>query len=409
MTICAIPCNLISSVRSQFSMKVCFVTNIFPPNFVGGPGEVVYNLQKYLLERGVEAYVFTCGTDDGRYPKTIRTYGGKRLFPAISPFYFRDIKRIHFDILNFHGESGMGIAPFMYFDRESKVITTLHSEVLTESRAAKPVTIAGSVIAKPSLEEWVVKYFLGPIKLTGTYMDLAVSERIIAVSERTKEDFLRQNQIPKDKISVIYNGVDSEKFSPKISGDIIRETYSLGDSQLILTVGGNILLKGTVFVFYALSEIVKVLPKVKLIVIGVSGKNRERLHPILKNLGIQNNVIFIDRIPNYKMPNYYSSSDVVVLPSLSENFPVVALEAMSSGKPVIASRVGGIPELVSNNKNGIIVSPGNVEQIVEALLRLLENPSLRNRMGNMGRKIIEEKFDWKKIGREYLKEFEKVL
>jgi glycosyltransferase involved in cell wall biosynthesis len=390
-------------------MKVCFVTSIFPPNFVGGPGEVVYNLQKYLLEQGVEAYVFTCGKDDGRYPKTIRTYGGKRLFPAISPFYFRDIKRIHFDILNFHGESGMGIAPFMYFDRTSKVITTLHSEQLTEIKATKPLAIEGSVIARPSLEEWVVKYFLSLIKLTGTYMDLAVSERIIAVSEKTKEDFLRQNQIPKDKISVIYNGVDSEKFSPKISGDIIRETYSLGDSQLILTIGGNIFLKGTVFAFYALSEIVKVLPKLKLIVIGVYGKNRERLYPILKNLGIQNNVILIDRIPNYKMPIYYSSSDVVVLPSLSENFPVVALEAMSSGKPVIASRVGGIPELVSNNKNGILVSPGNVEQMVEALLRLLENPSLRNRMGDMGRKIVEEKFDWKKIGQLYLTEFEKLV
>jgi glycosyltransferase involved in cell wall biosynthesis len=331
-------------------MKVCFVTNIFPPNFVGGPGEVIYNLQKYLLEQGVEAYVFTCGTDDGRYPKTIRTYGSKRLFPAISPLYFRDIQRNHFDVLNFHGESGMGIAPFMYFNRTPKVITTLHSEVLTESRSLIPVTIAGSVIARPSLEERVEKYLLSPIKLVGTYMNLAVSERIIAVSEKTKEDFLRQNQIPKDKISVIYNGVDSEKFNPKISGDIIRETYSLGDSQLILTVGGNILLKGTVFVFYALSEIVKVLPKVKLMVIGVCGKNRERLHPILKNLGIQNNVILVDRIPNYKMPNYYSSSDIVLLPSLSENFPVVALEAMSSGKPVIASRVGGIPELVSNNK-----------------------------------------------------------
>jgi glycosyltransferase involved in cell wall biosynthesis len=385
------------------------VTNIFPPNFVGGPGEVVYNLQKYLLEEGVDAYVFTCGKDCERYPKTIRTYGNKRLFPAISPFYFKELKRLHFDILNFHGESGMGIAPLLLFDKTSKVVTTLHSDILTENKALKPVKIAGSFIAKPSMEEKLVKYFLGSIKLTGAYMDIAVSDRIIAVSEKTKEDFLRQNQIPKDKISVIYNGVDSEKFSPKIPGAGIRETYSLGNSQIILTVGGNILLKGTIFLFYALSEIVKVLPKVKLIVIGVHWKNKERLYPILKNLKIQNNVILVDSIPNYQMPNYYSSSDVVVIPSLSENFPVVALEAMSSGKPVIASRVGGIPELVSNNKNGILVSPGNVEQIVEALLRLLENQSLRNRMGDIGRTIITEKFDWKKIGKLYLNEFEKII
>jgi glycosyltransferase involved in cell wall biosynthesis len=390
-------------------MKVCFVTDIYPPNFVGGPGEVVFNLQKYLLEQGIEAWVFTCGIDDKRYPKTMRAYGGKRLFHLMSPFYFKNIKRAHFDVFNFHGLSGMGIAPFMFFDKESNVITTLHSEELTEGRATKPVKIGGSIIAKPSLEEWAVKYFFGSIKLLGTYIDLAVSEHVIAVSEKTKADFLRQNQIHKEKISVIHNGVDCEKFSPEISGDLIRETYAVGeDSQLILTVGGNILLKGTIFALYALKEIVKVLPKVKLVAIGINEKNRERLNPIIKNLGIQNNVILVASVPNYRMPIYYSASDVVLVPSLSENFPVVVLEAMASGKPVVASKVGGIPELVGNNKNGILVLPGNVEQIVEALLRLLENQLLRNKMGEMGRKIVEEKYSWKRIGQLYLKEFEKL-
>jgi glycosyltransferase involved in cell wall biosynthesis len=390
-------------------MKVCLVTNIFPPDFVGGPGEVVYNLQKYLIARGIETYVFTCGSKDNRYPKTIRTYGGKQLFPAISPLYFKEINRFHFDIVNFHSESGMGIAPLMFLKRSSKIITTLHSEVLTESKSTKPVKISGLVIEKPSHKEWITKNFLSLIKLTGIYMELAVSDRIIVVSEKTKEDFLRQHQISKDKITIIHNGVDCEKFSPNISGESIRTTYSLGDSPLILTIGGNILLKGTIFALFALSKIVKVLPKVKLIVIGVDEKNIKRLYPIIKNLEILDNVILVGHIPNYKMPLYYSSSDLVLLPSLSENFPVVALEAMSSGKPVIASRVGGIPELVSNNENGILVSPGNVEQLVEALLRLLENDALRSRMGNMGRKLVEEKYDWKKIGQLYLKEFEKLV
>lgn len=390
-------------------MKVCLVTNIFPPDFVGGPGEVVYNLQKYLLEQGIETYVFTCGLDDKRYPKTIRTYGSKQLFPAISPLYFKQINRLQFDIINFHGESGMGIAPLVYLERASKIITTLHSEILTESKVTKAVKISGSVIERPSSEEWLIKNFLSLIKLTGTYMELAVSDRIIAVSEKTREDFLRQHQISKDKITVIHNGVDCEKFSPKISGESVRTTYSLGDSPLILTIGGNILLKGTIFALFAMSKIVKDLPKVKLIVVGVHEKNRERLYPIIKNLGILDNVILVDRVPNYAMPLYYASSDVVLLPSLSENFPVVALEAMSSGKPVVASKVGGIPELLSNNQDGILVSPGNVEQLVEALLQLLENPSLRRRMGNMGRKIVEEKYDWKKIGQLYLKEFQKLV
>lgn len=153
----------------------------------------------------------------------------------------------------------------------------------------------------------------------------------------------------------------------------------------------------------------KVVPNAKLMVVGIEDKYKQQLISTIKSFDINKNVILVGRIPNYEMSQYYASSDVVVLPSLHENFPVVGLEAMSSGKAVIASNVGGIPELVSNNKNGILVSPCNVEQMVEALFRLLENPSLRNRMGDMGRRIVEEKFDWKKIGQLYLKEFEKLV
>ncbi len=199
-------------------MKVCFVTNIYPPDSVGGPGEVVYNLQKFLIEQGVDAYVFTCGTYDQRYPKTMRTFGSKRLFPIVSPLFFKRIKKSNFDIINFHSESGMGLAPLMYFNRSTKVITTLHSEVLTESSSIKAIKIADSVIENLNQDELITKHLLALIKVTGIYMDVAVSKRIIMVSEKTKQDFLKQGQISENKISVIHNGVDSKKFSPKDLG-----------------------------------------------------------------------------------------------------------------------------------------------------------------------------------------------
>lgn len=359
-------------------MKICFVTGIYPPTYLGGLGEVVYNLQKYFLECGEEAYVFTCGTHDRRYPNTMRTRCGKRLFPLLSPFYyFKEIRKMQFDILSIHLESGMGIAPLMFFRRKPKIVTTLHSEYLAEAKVVRSITLGSLVIAKPSLEERLAKYFFTPIKLAGTYLDIKVSDRIIAVSEKTKETYLRQHQIPEEKISVIYNGVDSQKFNPKISGGMIREKYSIDTSPVILVVGRGIIAKGTLFVFFALKEIVKVMPNVKLMIVGSEAKYREQMISIIRNLEIQENVILVERVPNYEMPYYYSSSDVVVLPSLLENFPIVALEALSSGKPVIASRVGGIPEIVKDNENGILVDPANVDQMVEALLYLLENSSDR--------------------------------
>ncbi len=388
-------------------MNICFVTDIYPPDTVGGPGEVVYNLQRYFLSQGISATVFTSGSNAPNYPKTIRAFGGKKLFHAVSPLYYKKIKRSHFDIYNFHGLSGMGLAPILY-SQKHKIITTLHSEELTEDRATKLVSIKDVVVAKPSIGEWAAKYLFGSIKLLGTYIDIAVSDQVIAVSQKTKDDFLRQKQISRNKISVIHNGVDSEKFSPKVSGSKIRETYSLINSLVILAVGGNIILKGIIFALYALHDVLKYYPNTKLIIIGVNGRNRERLNLVIENLNIKKEVIIVGKVPNSLMPPFYSAANVVLIPSLSENFPVVALEALSSGKPVLASRVGGIPELVNNNENGFLVSPGNVEQIVEALLHLLENASLRDRMGRSGRKLVEEKFDWSKIGQLYLKEFEKM-
>jgi glycosyltransferase involved in cell wall biosynthesis len=391
-------------------VKVCFVTNIYPPTSSGGPGEVVYNLQKYFLEHGVEAFVFTCGAYDQRYPNTIRTGFGKRLFFPLSPFYyFKQIQKMHFDILNFHLESGMCLAPFLFLRTKPKIVTTLHSEYLIEANATRSLAVDGLSIARPSVDEWLVKYGLVPIKLVGTYLDIKVSDRVIAVSEKTREYYLNQHQIPKEKVSIIYNGVDIEKFSPKISGEQIKKKYSIGNSKLILAVSSGTVLKGIVFVFLALKEIVKEIPSVKLMVIGIEDKYQEQMSSTINRLQIQKNVILVGRVPNSEMPQYYASSDVVVLPSLHENFPVVALEAISSGKPVIASRVGGIPELISNNENGILVSPGDIEQMVEALFRLLENSSLGNRMGYVGRKMAEEEFDWKKIGQLYLTEFEKLV
>ena len=370
----------------------------------------MFNLQKYFLDRGEDAYVFTCGSYDPRYPNTLRTRGGDRVFYALSPFYYlKKINKMKFDILCMSLESGMTLAPLLSSHRRPKIVTALHTEYLTESTATRTLMFGGKSIAKPSLEEWIIKYFFVPVKFVGVYLDILVSDKIVAVSKKTKEDYLKHRLISKEKVSVIYNGVDSDKFSLKISGDSIRAKYSLGDSPVILVVGSGIILKGIIFVFFALKKIMNVIPNAKLMVVGIDAKFKERMISLITNLKIQSNVILIDRIPNHELPSYYSASDVVAIPSLQENFPVVILEAMSSGKPIVASRVGGIPEVIVDGENGLLVEPGNVNQIADALLHLLADSSIRKKIGIANRNIIMEKFDWKKIGGQYFNEFEKLI
>jgi glycosyltransferase involved in cell wall biosynthesis len=394
-----------------FHMKICFFTNIYPPASLTGPGEVVYNLQKYFLECGIEAFVFTSGFSDKKYPKTIRINIGKRFFFPLSPLYYlKKLEKMQFDIFNFHNESGIGIAPFLVFQRKPKIITTLHTEYLAESKATRTLSYDGLTTVKPTLEESIIKYVFSPIKFAGTYLETRMSDRIIAVSERTRELYANHKFVPKEKISVIHNGVDSELFTPDVSGEVIRKKYSIGARSLvILIVASGIILKGVAIAFLALKELLKARTDIIMMIVGVNQKHKMQLATLARALKIQKNVIMVEPVPNYEMPSYYSSSDVFLIPSLYENLPVVALEAMSSGKAVVASDVGGIPEIIQNHQNGILFEAGNVGQMVDSLLSLLENSALRNCMGAKGRRIVEAKYDWKRIGQEYLKEFDKSL
>jgi glycosyltransferase involved in cell wall biosynthesis len=97
---------------------------------------------------------------------------------------------------------------------------------------------------------------------------------------------------------------------------------------------------------------------------------------------------------------------LVVLPSTYEGLPLIVLEAMASAKPIVASRVGGVPEAIEDYKNGILFESGDVSAMSKDILFLLQNDSIRARMGARGRIMAQQRFDWKIIAQQYVKEFE---
>jgi len=391
-------------------LKVCLVTSTYPPDTLGGVGEVVYNLQKYLIGHGVETYVFTSGKDSPEYPRTIRTRCSKRaFFPMSIPYYLKKVRGMRFDIFNIHQESGMSIAPFIMATKgRTKVVTTVHTSLIEEARALRGFAICGNNIAELTLDEYVTKYLLTPVKFIGAYLDLAISDGIVAECEKTKKDCARDFGVQEESISVIHNGVDLERFSPAVSGNMVRDKHSLGDDPVVFWIGRGEIRKGLHFIIYSLRDIVAEIPSVRLVIVGAT-ERAGWIESTVSQMGMKDNVIIAGKVAGALLPHYYAASNVVVLPSLYEGLPTVMLEAMASGKPVIASRVGGVPEAIENSRNGVLVEPGNVSQLTKSILLLLKNEPLRKKMGQEAREIVEKRHDWNEIARRYLREFEMLL
>jgi glycosyltransferase involved in cell wall biosynthesis len=390
-------------------VKVCLIVSTFEPDTIGGQGEVVLKLQKQLLEHSVEAYVLTSGLNISGYPCTVRTGSGKRLFYVASAAYLNWIRKMKFDIINVHLESGMSLVPFLIATKcPAKIVATLHDSYLSEWRSIGRLTTFKKGTASPTVDEYVMKYLLTPVKFLGTYIDCALADRIIAVSARTRDECKTEYRIPAEKMSVIHNGVDLEEFNPQIDRTRIRNRLSLGNQPIILTVGASTIRKGIPYLLRSMASVAGKIRDAKLIVVG-SMKYRRQMELLTNELGIQHNVIFPEQVERAELPFYYSACDVVAVPSISEGFPMVVLEAMASGKPVVASRVGGIPEAIQTGINGILFEPGNIPQMTHALLRLLEDDLLRKRMCLNARQIAESRYDWKQVALQYLSEFNRLL
>jgi glycosyltransferase involved in cell wall biosynthesis len=222
------------------------------------------------------------------------------------------------------------------------------------------------------------------------------AEVIIAVNNFTRRAY--EKITSSKKIKVIPYGVNSEKFpySPT------PRNYD------IITLGGLYKRRGVHYLIMAMPKIIKEFPETKLHIAG-DGPQRIYLFRLSEKLGIKNNVIFHGLIPHTKVADLYKACRVMVLPTLHESFGLVLLEAMSSGRPVVATDAVGPREIVVNGKNGYVVPMRDHDALAEAVCKLLEDYDLSYRMGLEGRRLIEKKYDWKVIAGQYYEIYEKLV
>lgn len=206
----------------------------------------------------------------------------------------------------------------------------------------------------------------------------AITNRIVAVSEAVKESLLRHG-IPEKKIVVILNGINTGKYSIT-DRTVARKRLGLTEEEFIFSFVGRLTKqKGADILLKALSR----LDGGSLIIAG-NGEERDELEKMAKKLGIAGRVKFLGVVKN--VPEVLAASDCFVLPSRWEGLGIVLLEAMAAGKPIIASRVGGIKEIVIENENGILASAGSDNELAGAMIRLMGDGGLRKRLADNNKK-----------------------
>jgi glycosyltransferase involved in cell wall biosynthesis len=196
-----------------------------------------------------------------------------------------------------------------------------------------------------------------------------------------------------ERIRTIHRGVDTEIFYPNTEESNIRAELGIRPEDfLILFVGRLIRMKGLEYLLSALKDLIHEHKNLKLIILG-DGEARSKYENSAKSM--KDYVKFVGRRSD--VYRFMCTADVVVLPSLCEGCPNVVLEAMACGTPVIATRVGAVPDIIENGKSGIIVEQKNITELKTALLKLIKDQNFAKTIGFNGRKRIEKEFTWDAI------------
>lgn len=396
-------------------MKICFLSFEYPPFIIGGAGTYAKHLCRELAKIGHKVYVISSGTA----PKpSLSTENGVTVYriPIINktflkmPSYWLRLKKYYkiiekecggFDILHSNVTSDLTLTKKTI--KTPRVVTIHHSAHIT------------FMITNPSLKELILNpnsetglaAFLEKKLIDFDKKSIEKADKIITVSNFVKQNLISIYKLPDSKISVIYNGIHPEDYEcPENEVWKIKSMLNITNQPAILFVGRLEPRKGVHLLLKAFKLILK-HKKCKLIITG-SGK-QNLFKKLAKSLNVEKQTIFTGYVSNTTLKKLYNACNVLVIPSLFEGFSITALEAMAAGKPIVASNIGGIPEIIKDGVHGKLVDPRKTEDLAEALMLFIDNPKLAEEIGEKNKKYVAENFKWEKTAKLTEKIYENLI
>jgi glycosyltransferase involved in cell wall biosynthesis len=218
--------------------------------------------------------------------------------------------------------------------------------------------------------------------------------RILSVSEYTRRQMMAHSDLAEDRFCIFPNTLDP--LAPSRRTKLLdRSVLGLPHGHMLLSVArlaSSENYKNIRPVLESLSVVLAHVPDTFYVIVG-DGAQRKTFEQLARDMGLADRVFLPGAVSDELLPSYYENCDLFVLPSTKEGFGIVFLEAMYHGKACIGARAGGIPEVIRDGDTGMLVNPSNLAtQVPEAILQLLKDPALRNRLGSNGRARLEASF-----------------
>jgi glycosyltransferase involved in cell wall biosynthesis len=383
------------------------VLNVLLDDRIGGAHIRIFRITKKLKERGIE-YSQAVPKGNGEAPDYARKAGVTVYRSGLgTPHFIRNFKTF---ILNINYL--INFIPSIYsLTRiiKQKEIDIVHLHGLLNFQGALAALFTKRLIVWHFHETLYPKFLINILRLFTNF----AADSIVHISENTRNYYLTG---PSSKEVLIYEPVDIENFDltsiKKEKKDNLRKELNLRCDDIVLGSVGNISwVKGYENLIVSMGELKKKYKNLKLLIIGkilsTQAGYYRRLTRLVSSLGLERDIYFLRQRED--IPQLLSLMDIFILPSITEGTPLSIMEAMSMKLPVIASRVGGIPEVVSEGKTGLIVNPGNPDEITNAVLNLLKDPKTRKEMGVKAREIAKKKFSLEHCVKGHEKLYKKLM
>lgn len=386
-------------------MKILMLSWEYPPRIVGGISRVVHDLAQTMAKQGNEVHVVTCWEQGAMEYEKDKDVFVHRVHPYdINSDYFvtwimqlnfailekavEICNMIDFDIIHAHDWVVAFAAKTLKYSHKIPLVSTIHA-----TEHGRNNGLYNDMQRYISSVEWLLAY---------------ESWKVICNSQYMKNEVNYVFQVPDDKLVVINNGVEVNKFEGIEKDYNFRRNYAMDNEKIIFFVGRLVQEKGVQILIDAIPKIIQYYNDIKVVIAG-KGPQLDYLKHKAYSMGIAHNVYFTGYLNDEDLKKLYKCADIAVFPSLYEPFGIVALEGMVANAPVVVTDTCGLGEIVEHGIDGMKAYTGNANSLADCIIEILYNPKSADRMRVNALKKVKALYNWEKISKETLQVYKDVI